>query len=1048
MNSFIRNIIAFSLKNRFLIFFATFIIIVAGVISYKNTPIEAFPDVTNTRVQIITQWPGRSAEEVEKFVTIPLEVEMNVVPKKTSLRSISLFGLSVVTMIFDDEVDEFTARQLVANQLAAVNLPDGVDAAMQPSSGPTGEIFRYTLESSSKDVRELKTIQDWVIDRQLKSVPGIADVVSFGGEVKTYEVRVDPSLLAKYGISALEVYEALAKSNINVGGDVIEKSSQAYVVRGIGLLNNIPEIENVIVDNRDGVPVLVRHIGEVQESHLPSLGYVGRDNETNLVEGIVVMRKNENPSEVLFALKLKIVELNDEVLPEDVKIKTFYDRSTLIGFTTSTVTKNLLEGIILVTAIVFLFMADWRTTLIVSIIIPLALLFAFVCMRMKGMSANLLSMGAIDFGIIIDGAVVMVEGLFVVLDKKAHQLGMKRFNKLSKQGMIKNTATDLGKSIFFSKLIIITALLPIFAFQKVEGKMFSPLAYTLGFALLGALIFTLTLVPVLASMLLNRNVREKHNPIVNFMNNSVFKAFSFTYKYKKASLLGALGAVVIGIYCFRFLGSEFLPQLNEGAVYVRASMPMSTSLDQSIDMAEKIRKKILQFDEVNQVLSQTGRPNDGTDPTGFFNIEFHVDLKPKDDWNRKITQQELISEISNSLGIYQGIKFNFSQPIMDNVEEAVSGVKGSMAVKIFGNDLNKLEVLGDSVYNILNKVEGIDDLGVIRLVGQPELQIQLDQSRMAAYGVNTADCQAVIEMAIGGKAATKMYEGERNFDIRLRYQPQFRQNEAQLGNLLVPTSYGSQIPLKEIAKIGTVTGPAFVYREENARFIAIKFSVRGRDLGSTIKEAQDKVAGAIQLDKGMKLEWKGEFENQIRATERLSQVAPISLVLIFLILFVTFGNVRDAGLVILNVPFALIGGILALLITQTNFSISAGVGFIALFGICIQNGVILISVFKKNVEEGIPLIQAIKEGVAERTRPVLMTAMMAALGLLPAALSTGIGSETQKPLAIVVIGGLITGTILTLLVFPLIVDLVYKRSIEKAENKRLKKILSPEISLA
>ncbi|HEY4650634.1 MAG TPA: CusA/CzcA family heavy metal efflux RND transporter [Pontibacter sp.] len=1028
MTKLIRNIIGFSLKNRFFIFFATLVLIVSGVVSYLHTPIEAFPDVTNTRVQIISQWPGRSAEEVEKFVTIPIEVEMNVVPKKTSLRSISLFGLSVVTMIFDDGVDDFHARQLVANQLAMVDLPDGIHAEMQPSSGPTGEIFRYTLKSKTKDVRELKTLQDWVIDRQLKAVPGVADVVSFGGEVKTYEVSVDPNLLTKYGLSALEVYQALAESNVNVGGDVVEKSAQAYVVRGIGLLDNIEEIENVIVDSRNDVPVLVRHVAQVHESHLPNLGYVGRDNERNLVEGIVVMRKNENPSEVLDALKGKIDELNELVLPDGVKIETFYDRSTLIGFTTRTVTTNLLEGIILVTAIVFLFMADWRTTLIVAIIIPLALLFAFVCMRMKGMSANLLSMGAIDFGIIIDGAVVMVEGIFVMLDRKAHQVGMARFNRLSKRGLIKHTASDLGKSIFFAKLIIITALLPIFAFQKVEGKMFSPLAYTLGFALLGALIFTLTLVPVLASMLLNKNVREKKNPVVNFVNRGVYRAFDYTYKYKKASLVVALVTLGLGLFAFRFLGSEFLPQLNEGAVYVRASMPMSTSLEQSIDMTERIRKKILQFDEVSQVLSQTGRPNDGTDPTGFFNIEFHVDLKPKDEWKRKIKQADLVEEINQELSVYQGISFNFSQPIMDNVEEAVSGVKGSMAVKIFGDDLQKLEVLADSVHNILQHVEGIDDLGVIRLLGQPELRIELDQHRMATYNVNTADCQAVIEMAIGGKAASKMYEGERNFDIRLRYLPEYRQSEAQLGNLLVPTGSGSHVPLKEIAHITTLTGPAFVYREDNARFIAVKFSVRGRDLGSTIKEAQEKVAGVVKLDKGMKLEWKGEFENQIRATDRLAQVVPISILLIFLILFVTFGNVRDAGLVILNVPFALIGGILALLITNTNFSISAGVGFIALFGICVQNGVILISGFKKNVEEGLPLLQAIKEGVAERTRPVVMTAMMAALGLLPAALSTGIGSETQKPLAIVVIGGLISGTILTLLIFPLIVDTIYRKS--------------------
>ncbi|RNI28974.1 efflux RND transporter permease subunit [Rufibacter latericius] len=1037
MNSFIKNIIGFSLKNRFLVFFITAGIVVAGIFSFLHTPIEAFPDVTNTRVQIITQWPGRSAEEVEKFVTIPIEVEMNVVPKKTSLRSISLFGLSVVTMIFEDEVDDFHARQLVANQLATVNLPEGIDAEMQPSAGPTGEIFRYTLESKTKDVRELKTIQDWVIDRKLKGVPGIADVVSFGGEVKTYEVSVDPSLIGKYNITAPDVYEAIAKSNLNVGGDVIEKNGQAYVVRGIGQLNNIEEIENVMVTDRNGVPVLIRNVATVTESHLPNLGYVGRDEQTNLVEGIVVMRKNENPSEVLASLKNKITELNEQVLPDDVQIKPFYDRSDLIGFTTKTVSHNLLEGIVLVTAIVFLFMADWRTTITVAIIIPLALLFAFVCMRLKGMSANLLSMGAIDFGIIIDGAVVMVEGLFVVLDKKAHEVGMARYNLLSKRGIIKKTAIDLGKSIFFSKLIIITALLPIFAFQKVEGKMFSPLAYTLGFALLGALFFTLTLVPVLSSMLLNKNVREKNNPFVNFLNKYVYKGFSFTYKHKRASLIVALAIMAAGLFTFKFLGSEFLPQLNEGAVYVRASMPMSTSLKQSIEMSEKIRKTIGSFDEVKQVMSQTGRPNDGTDPTGFFNIEMHVDLKPKENWQRKVSKEELISEMQTKLAAYQGISFNFSQPIMDNVEEAVSGVKGSMAVKVFGDNLQQLEVVGEKVYNVLNKIEGIDDLGVINLIGQPEMQIELDQQRMASYGVSTADAQAVIEMAIGGKGASSLYEGERRFAIRIRYQQEFRNNEEQLENLRVPTSHGGNISLKEIARISSVTGPAFVYREDNARFIAVKFSVRGRDLGSTIKEAQEKVIQNVKLDKSMHLEWKGEFENQIRATDRLMQVVPVSLVLIFLILFALFGNGKDAALVILNVPFALIGGILALLITHTNFSISAGVGFIALFGICVQNGVILISVFKKNLLEDMPLAKAIKEGVKERTRPVVMTAMMAAIGLLPAALSTGIGSETQKPLAIVVIGGLISATILTLLIFPLLFDSVYKRTLKKRNTSRV-----------
>ncbi|MFN3403849.1 MAG: efflux RND transporter permease subunit [Cytophagaceae bacterium] len=1031
MKKIISRVLAFSLRHKYFVFFATFILAVAGVFSYLNTPIEAFPDVTNTRVQIITQWPGRSAEEVEKFITIPIEVEMNSVAGKTSLRSISLFGLSVVTMIFDDHIDDFHARQMVVNRLMNVNFPEGVDPEMQPPYGPTGEIFRYTLHSKKRDVRELKTIQDWVIDRNLKGVQGIADVVSFGGEVKTYEISVDPHQLKNYDLTALDVHQAVSKTNTNVGGDVVEKNNQAYVVRGIGQLKGIKEIENIIVNYYGGTPIFVKNVAQVKESHLPNLGYVSRNKEDNLVEGIVVMRKNENPSEVLAALKAKIEELNDFILPSDVKIIPFYDRSTLINFTTNTVTKNLIEGIILVTVIVFVFMADWRTTVIVSIIIPLALLFAFVCMRLKGMSANLLSMGAIDFGIIIDGAVVMVEGLFVMLDHKAHQNGMERFNKLAKLGFIKKTGAELGKAVFFSKLIIITALLPIFAFQKVEGKMFSPLAWTLGFALLGALLFTLTLVPVLASILLNKNVREKHNPIVNFINDKVSRAFLFTYKHKKMSFITSVCVLGLGIFSFGFLGTEFLPQLNEGAVYVRASMPMSSSLPQSVEMTKRIRNVLMEFEEVNGILSQTGRPNDGTDPTGFFNIEFHVDLKPKDDWTRKISKDQLIEEMKSRLAVYQGINFNFSQPIMDNVEEAVSGVKGSMAVKIFGDDFTKLEDRAEKVYQILRKVEGIEDLGVINLVGQPELRIEMDQSKMAIYGISPGDCQSVIEMAIGGKSASKIYEGEKKFDLMVRYLPKYRSGQNEIENLAIPTVHNKKILLKEVANIYYVTGPAFVYRENNNRFIAVKFSVRGRDLGSTIAEAQQKVGNAIPLDKGMKIEWKGEFENQVRATTRLAQVVPVSIILIFFILFITFGNVKDAALVLLNVPFALVGGIWALLFTGTNFSISAGVGFIALFGICIQNGVILISVFKQNIKEDMTLEHALKQGVYSRIRPVVMTAMMAALGLLPAALSTGIGSETQKPLAIVVIGGLITATILTLLVFPLIFEWAYKKNFEK-----------------
>ncbi|MBO9204719.1 MULTISPECIES: efflux RND transporter permease subunit [Niastella] len=1034
MNKFIKKIIAFSLKNKLFIFLATTILVIWGALAFNNIPIEAFPDVTNTQITIITQWAGRSAEEVEKFVTIPIEVAMNPVQKKTSVRSTTVFGLSVVKVIFDDHVEDAFARQQVNNLLRDVQLPDGADPDIQPPTGPTGEIFRYTLQSTTKAVKDLKTLQDWVIERQLLGVPGVGDVVSFGGEVKTYEIKVNPQKLASYNITPLDVYNAASKSNINVGGDVIVDNSQSYVVRGIGLINNVEEIGNIIVDNINGTPILVKDVADVQISALPRLGQVGRDKQNDVIEGIIVMRKGENPGEVIKKVQAKIDYLNEKVLPADVKINTFYNRNDLINYATHTVLHNMLEGIIFVTVIVFLFMADWRTTVIVAIVIPLALLFAFICLTLKGMSANLLSMGAIDFGIIIDGAVVMVEGIFVLLDQRAHQLGMERFNRLSKLGMIKNTGGELGKAIFFSKLIIIAGLLPIFSFQKVEGKMFSPLAWTLGFALLGALILTLTLIPLLSSILLRKNVREKHNVFVEWLTKGVMWQFNWTYARKRLSIIVAIVLVAVGLFSFKFLGTEFLPELDEGAIYIRATCPLSVSLNESRDIANKMRKMILTFPEVKQVMSQTGRPNDGTDATGFYNVEFHVDIYPKKQWKSGITKEELIDKMQHMLSVFPGIDLNFSQPIMDNVEEAVSGVKGSLCVKIYGDSLAYTEQKAYEVYNVMKHVKGVEDLGIIRNIGQPELRIDLDQSKMALYGVTTADANATIEMAIGGKAVSQIYEGEKRFQLRLRYQEDYRNNAEAISNLLIPTMRGSQVPIKSIATIERLTGPSIIFRDDNRRYSAIKFSIRGRDMGSTIAEAQAKVNKDVHLNKGYDMQWAGDFENQQRATHRLAQVVPVSLLIIFMILFVMFGNVKDAGLVLINVPFAIIGGIAALLISGTNFSISAGIGFIALFGICIQNGVILISVFKNNLQsikkhefDSHSLEQAIKQGVKSRVRPVIMTALMAAIGLLPAALSHGIGSETSKPLAIVVIGGLITATGLTLLIFPLFFYLGYRK---------------------
>jgi cobalt-zinc-cadmium resistance protein CzcA len=1043
MNKVLKRILAFSLKNKYFIFFSTLLLVISGIIVFNDMSIEAFPDVTNTEITLITQWPGRSAEEVEKFVTVPIEIALNPVQKKISLRSTSIFGLSMVKLIFEDGIPDAYARTQVNNMLVNLTLPENISPQVQPPTGPTGEIFRYTLESDIRDARELKTIQDWTVDRELRSVPGVADIVSFGGKVKAYEIKVNPQKISSLDISALDVYNAVSRSNINIGGDVVVDNSQAYVVRGIGLLNDINEIRNIIIQNVNGIPVLVKDVADVEISNQPRLGQVGRadaiivngqrvtSDRNDVVEAIVLMRKGENAGEVIHALKARIEKINKKVLPYDTKIVPYYDREDLIGYATHTVLHNLVEGILLVTLLVSLFMFNWRTTLIVSIIIPIALLFSFICLHLMGMSANLLSLGAVDFGIIIDGAVVMVEGLFVALHHKAVDVGMDRFNKLSKLGFIKTKGAELGKAIFFAKAIIITGLLPIFAFQKVEGKMFSPLAYTLGFALLGALITTLTLVPVLINLLLRKNVHEKKNPFVHFLTAVMLKAFQYTFRHRRIAIfLSAIG-VIAGIYAFRFLGSEFLPELDEGSIWIRAQLPYSISLDQSVKVADRIRGILLQFPQVKNVASQTGRPDDGTDVTGFYNNEFDVILRPEEEWKHEISKEQLIDQMQARLKDIPGVDLNFSQPIMDNVEEAVSGVKGSICVKIFGDSLNYMEGKAGEVYDILKDVKGIEDLGVIKNIGQPELDIELDQAKMALYGVATADANSVIEMAIGGKAATQLYEDIKKFDIRIRFPEEFRKTSRDIGDILVPSQNGSKVPIREIATITKKTAPCLIFRDDNQRYAALKFSVRGRDMGSTIAEAQQKVDAAVRLKKGYDMVWQGDFENQRRAEKRLAQVVPIALVLIFLLLFVMFGNLKDAGLVFLNVPFAIVGGIISLLVTGTHFSISAGIGFIALFGICIQDGVLLITVFKQNLEsikgQGTSLYTAIRLGVNSRIRPVMMTALMAAIGLFPAAISAGIGSESSRPLARVVIGGILCAMLFSLLIFPLIFAWAYKR---------------------
>lgn len=1030
MHKFIEKIIAFALRNHILILFLTAILFVAGVVCYINTPIEAYPDVTNTRVRIITQWPGRSAEEVEKFVTLPIMREMNTIPRKTDVRSTSLFGLSVVTVIFEDGVDDFFAQQYSSNRMQDLDLPEGADPSIEPPSGATGEIYRYIIKSDLP-IREVTALNEWVVERELLSVPGVASINSFGGEEKMYEIKVNPVELANYGLSPLDVYEAVSKSNINVGGDIIQKGSQAFVVRGIGLLESIADIENILIETRGGTPIRVKQVATVDVSSKPRLGQVGLDDQNDVVQGIVVMLRGQNPGEVIKNVKAKIEELNGRILPANVKIVPFLDRTTLVDTTVHTVVRNLAEGILLVSFVVFIFLFNWRTTLIVATVIPLSFLFAVIMLRIQGLPANLISMGALDFGLLLEGTLVIVEIIFVAMEKRSHYLG-ERFTGTIKSGLIKKSAGSVASSIFFAQIILMVALFPIFSFQKVEGKMFSPLAFTLGYALLGSLILSLTYVPVMCKVLLKKPVKDKTNFISRFFIRVQYKIFEFSSHYRKGTIIAFCGILLLCVVRFMFWGTEFIPNMNEGAIYIRATLPNSVNLDESVKITQQMKTKLRKFDEVKFVLSQTGRPNDGTDATGFFNIEFHAELKSENEWKRKINKDDLIQQIQDSLDIYPGVIFGFSQPIQDNVEEYVAGVKSSLVIKIYGDDLYQLERLADSTATVIKDIKGIEDVNVFRSIGLPELQIKLEESQMARYAVSMEAAQTVIEMAIGGKAATRFYEGERIFDVQLRFQKEYRDNEDKIGNILIPTMDGKYVPLKEIADISFITGPTFVYRDGSSRYVGIGFSIRDRDLGSTIKEARKKVADQIKLAPENKMVWAGEFESQQRATERLVVIIPTVILLILFLLYLNFGTVKDTLIAASAMPYAFIGGFISLWVTNTIFGISAGIGFIILFGITAIDSILLITLMKLKMQKSHNLRLAIDEAVKERLRPVLMIALMGSMGLLPAALSHGMGSEIQKPLAIMIVGGIAINMILSFTVLPQVFYFAYRR------DKRLK----------
>lgn len=1031
MHKFVENIIAFALRNHILVLFLTCILAIAGVICFQNTPIEAYPDVTNTRVKLIAQWPGRSAEEVEKFVTLPIMQQLNTIPSKTDVRSTSLFGLSVITVLFEDGVDDFFAQQYASNRMQDLDLPEGVELSIEPPSGATGEIFRYILKSDLP-VREVAAINSWVVERELLSVPGVATIASFGGEEKVFEVKVNPAELANYNLSPLDVYEAVERSNINVGGDVIQKGSQAFVVRGIGLLESVEDIENILIEVKGSSPIRVKQVAEVGISSKPRLGQVGLNDDDDVVQGIVIMLRGQNPSEVIVHLKEKIAELNERILPDNVKIEPFLDRTNLVNATVHTVLRNLLEGILLVSLVVFIFLFNWRTSLIVASVIPLSFLFAIIMLRIQGLPANLISMGALDFGLLLEGTLVIVESVYVAMEKRSHDLGS-RFNPMLKGGLIRKSTGSVASYIFFAQIILVVALFPIFSFQKVEGKMFQPLAFTLGYALLGSLILSLTYVPVMCKLLLTKSVKEKTNFISRFFTRVLYSLFAFASRHRIQTIVVFLVILTACVIRFSFWGTEFIPQMNEGAIYVRATLPNSINLDESVRITKEMKKKLQSFEEVDFILTQTGRPNDGTDATGFFNIEFHTELKPEKEWKHKISKGDLITQMQDSLNIYPGVVLAFSQPIQDNVEEYVAGVKSSLVIKIFGSDLHQLEDLADQTAATIKNIRGIEDVNVFHSIGLPELRIKLEESHMARYAVSMKDVQTVVEMAIGGKAATSFYENERTFDVMVRFQKEFRDNEDKIGNILIPTMDGKQVPLKEIASIDFITGPAFIYREGSSRYVGVGFSIRDRDLGSTIDEAQKAVGQNIKLKSENKMVWAGEFESQQRATKRLTFIIPAALLMIIFLLYMNFMTVKDTLIAVSAMPFAFIGGFVSLWLTGTVFGISAGIGFIILFGIVSIDSILLVTLMKKKVQQTHNLRTAINEAVSQRVRPVLMIALMGSMGLLPAALSTDMGSEIQRPLAIMIVGGIIICMILSFTVLPQVFYFAYRR------DKRLRK---------
>lgn len=1017
-----KKIVAFALHQPLFLVMVSVLFIAGGVAAFKSLPIEAFPDVTDVQVAVITLFPGHAPEEVEKQVTIPLEIGLSGLPHALRMFSHTQFGLSFIYITFDDEVNNYFARQQVLERLQGIEFPQGVQPQLAPLSSPVGEIYRLFLKGDNVNPTDLRTIQDWVVARHLKMIPGVADVVSRGGFIKQYQVNLDLAKMKAYNISMQQVFLALGRGNANAGGSYIEQGEQQYLIRGIGLLRSMDDIGSVVVAERNGTPLLIKDIANVSVSAVPRQGIVGKDSEDEVVTGIVLMRKGENPSQVLDAVKERIQALNHSVLPKGVQILAYYDRTWLIHTTLKTVFTNLLEGALLVTLVVYLFLGHLRSAGIVAVIIPLSLLATFIGLKLRGIPANLLSLGAMDFGIIVDGAVIVLENIFRQLSDydRTH-------DRNSIRAIIEEATLQVGRPTLFSMLIIIIAHIPIFTLQRHEGRIFAPMAYTVSSALVGSLLFSLTLVPLLCFYLLRRGLPKKENALAKACKRIYRPALIVAVNHPKVVLAAAVCTVVISLALLPHLGTEFLPELNEGTIWINLTLPPGISVSEASRVCARLRATIRKFPEVVSVISQAGRPEDGTDPKPISMVEIFVDLKPSSEWTRKITKEELIEEMEQSLEAIPGIKPSFSQPIRDNVLESISQIDGQIVIKIFGEDTAILREKAQEVLQTISSVRGVARAFIDRAGEVPQLQIETDRQRGARFGLNVADIQDVIETALGGKAATEIWEGQKRFGVVVRLREEERRDVSTIKNILVDTPGGLRIPLEQVATIAVSGGSMNISRESGMRVAAIGVFIRGRDMGSIVQEMQQRVELGVSLPSGYFLAWGGEFENQQRAMARLAVVVPLSVFLIFVLLFDAFKSVTNALLILLNVPFALIGGIFALLLTGIHLSVSAAIGFIALFGQAALNGVVMVSYFNQLRESGAGAFDAVLQGALVRLRTVLMTSLLAMLGLLPMALSKGMGSEVQKPLAVVIIGGLISSTLLTLIVLPSLYLLLQSR---------------------